>query len=84
MVDAGVVSGGAWEMVILNLDVKSIALSPSIPFALSTPGLGDVQCPRMSTGCNLGHLGSSSRFPPDPRVTWVMSTLLDFRLLSVK
>lgn len=84
VVDAGVVNGRAWKMVILNLDIKSIALSPSVPFTLSTPGLGDVQCPGVSTGCNLGHLGSSSRSPPDPRITWVMPTLLDFRLLSVK
>lgn len=71
-------------MVILDLDIKSIALSPSIPFTLSTPGLGGVQCPGVSTGCNSGHLGLSSRSPLDPRITWVMSTLLDFRLLSVK
>ena len=48
------------------------------------PRTGRCECPRVSTGCNLGHLGSSSRSPPDPRITWVMSTLLDFRLLSVK
>ena len=64
-------------MVILNLNIKSIAPSPS------TPGLRDVQCPGVSTGWESGHLGSSSR-SPDSRITLVMSTSLDFRLSSVK
>lgn len=64
-------------MVILNLSIKSIAPSPS------NPGLGDVQCPGVSTGWESGHLGSSSRSPPDSRITLVMSASLDLRLPSV-
>ena len=49
------------------------------------PGLGDAAWGTgVSTGLKLGHLGSSSGLPLDWGITLVMSTSLDFKLLSVK
>lgn len=81
-----VTSGGCWDSqwegvgngsVILNLDVKSAAPVPIYPIYATYPKAGRCQCPGISIGSESGHLGSSSRLPPDSRITLVMLTSLD-------